>query len=224
VYLLFFVTVILGAVLSPATSGLTGGLADAAATAKSILAHEGAYRLAWALTLISTAFYVALMALFYQLFRPVSRTFALLVVFFGLVGCAVTALQSLFQIAPLVVLSGNGYLSAFDATQLQALALVFLNLKVQVGYIALVFFGGFQLALGYLIFRSTFLPRILGALIAFAGVGWLIFLSPPIAHSLLIYLEVLGFFAEAALMLWLLVRGVNVQRWQQVASGSSQDA
>jgi Domain of unknown function (DUF4386) len=92
------------------------------------------------------------------------------------------------------------------------------------GNIALVFFGVFQLFLGYLIFRSTFLPRILGALIALAGVGWLIFLSPPIPNSLLIYLEVLGFVAEAALMLWLLVRGVNVERWQQIASGSSQDA
>jgi hypothetical protein len=224
VYLLFFVTVILGAVLSPATSGLTGGLADSAATATSIMAHEGAYRVAWALTLISTAFYVALMALFYQLFKPVSRTFALLAAFFGLVGCAVTGLQSLFQIAPLVVLSGNGYLSAFDAKQLQALALVFLNLNVQLGYVALVFFGGFQLALGYLIFKSTFLPRIIGVLIALAGVGWLTFLSPPLANHLLAVLEALGVVAELSLMLWLLVRGVNVQRWQQLASGSSQVA
>ena len=115
-------------------------------------------------------------------------------------------------------------MSAFTANQLQALALMFLNLNAQVGDIALVFFGVFQLFLGYLIFRSTFLPRILGALIALAGVGWLIFLSPPIANALLIYLEVLGFVAEAALMVWLLVRGVNVQRWQQVASRSSQDA
>ena len=220
VYLLFFLTVIIGTVLSPATSGLTGGLADAAATARSITEHEGAYRLAWALTLLSTAFYVALMALFYQLFKPVSRTFALLAAFFGLVGCAVTALQSLFQIAPLVVLSGNGYLSAFDAKQLQALALVFLNLNVQLGYIALVFFGGFQLALGYLIFRSTFLPRIIGVLIAVAGAGWLTFLSPPLANNLLTVLEVLGVVSELSLMLWLLVMGVNAQRWKEQAGAA----
>ena len=224
VYLLFFLTGILGAVLTPATNGLGGVPGDAAATAHTILAHEVLYRWGWALSLISTAFYVALITLFYQLFRPVSRSHTLLATSFGLVGCAIGAFGGLFQLAPLVVLEGSPYLSAFTANQLQALALMFLNLNAQVGNIALVFFGVFQLFLGYLIFRSTFLPRILGALIALAGVGWLIFLSPTIANSLLTYLEVLGFVAEAALMLWLLVRGVNVQPWQQIASGSSQDA
>jgi hypothetical protein len=98
---------------------------------------------------------------------------------------------------------------------------MFLNLNVQAGYIALVFFGLFQLVIGYLIFRSTFLPRILGALIAFAGLGWLIFLSPPLANYLLTYLEVLGFLAEASLMLWLLVMGVNDQRWKEQASAAA---
>jgi len=73
--------------------------------------------------------------------------------------------------------------------------------------------------LGYLIFRSTFLPRILGAPIALAGVGWLIFLASPIANALLAYLEVLGFVTEAALMLWLLLFGVNGQRWAEINSG-----
>jgi Domain of unknown function (DUF4386) len=217
VYLLFFLTAVLGALVAPATSGLGGASGEAATTAHTILTHQGAYRVGWALGLISTACYVALMALFYQMFRPVSRTFALLAAFFGLVGCAVTALGSLFQLAPLIVLGDSPYLSIFDAKQVQALALLLLNLGVQVGDIALVFFGVFQLALGYLIFRSTFLPRVLGALIALAGVGWLIFLSPPLAHSLLSYLEVLGFVAEAALMLWLLVMGVNTQRWKERA-------
>jgi hypothetical protein len=73
---------------------------------------------------------------------------------------------------------------------------------------SLVFFGPYCLLIGYLVYRSTFLPRILGILMALAGVGWLIFLSPFGAH-LSIYLKVLGFVAEAALMLWLLVMGVN---------------
>ena len=79
------------------------------------------------------------------------------------------------------------------------------------------FFGVFQLFLGYLIYKSTFLPRIIGILIAVAGVGWLTFLSPPLAHYLLTVLEVVGFGAEASLMLWLLVMGVNVQRWNEKA-------
>ncbi len=111
-------------------------------------------------------------------------------------------------------------MSVFNATQVQALALLFLNLNVQVGYIALVFFGAFQIALGYLIFKSAFLPRVIGALIALAGLGWLTFLSPPQANQLLTPLEVLGIVAEASLMLWLLVMGVNSQRWpEQPAAG-----
>ncbi|HEX9095351.1 MAG TPA: DUF4386 domain-containing protein [Candidatus Dormibacteraeota bacterium] len=212
VYLLFFVTAILGAVVAPGISG-PGATGDAVATANNIMAHQPSFRIGWALDLTSTAFYVALMALFYQLFKPVSRTLALLAMVFGLVGCAVTAFGSLFQLAPLVVLGGSPSLAAFDAKQLQALALLFLNLNLQVGYIALVFFGVFQIVLGYLIFRSAFLPRIIGALIALAGLGWLTFLSPPLANQLLTPLEVLGIAAEASLMLWLLIVGVNAQRW-----------
>lgn len=221
-YLLFFLTAVLGAVLTPSTNGLGGLASDAAATANSILGHETSYRLGWALGLVSTAFYVALMALFFQLFRPVSKSFALLAAAFSLVGCAITAVGSLFQLAPLVILGGSPYLSVFTATQLQALALMFLNLNAQVGSIALVFFGVFQLLLGYLILRSTFLPRILAAPIALAGLGWLIFLSPPLANSLLTYLEVLGFVAEASLMVWLLVIGVNSQRWTERARAAGQ--
>lgn len=212
VYLLFFVTAILGAVIAPGISG-PGATGDAVTAANNILAHQPSFRIGWALDLISTAFYVALMALFYHLFKPVSRTLALLAMVFGLVGCAVTAFGSLFQLAPLVIIGGSPYLSVFDAKQVQALALLFLNLNLQVGYIALVFFGVFQIVLGYLIFQSAFLPRVIGALIALAGLGWLTFLSPPLANQLLTPLEVLGIAAEASLMLWLLVMGVNAQRW-----------
>jgi Domain of unknown function (DUF4386) len=81
---------------------------------------------------------------------------------------------------------------------------------------SLVFFGPYCLLIGYLIFRSTFLPRILGVLMMFAGLGWLLFLS-PLANHLSTYLKVLGFLAELSLCLWLLVMGVNVQRWKEQA-------
>ena len=206
-------TAILGAVLVSSV-GVSG---DAAATATNILTHESLFRLGVALGLVSTAFYVAVTALFYNLFMPVNRSVALLAAFFSLVGCGITAVGSLFQLVPFVVLGGSQYLSVFNVKQLQALALTFLNLNDQAGYIALVFFGLFDVLIGYLIFRSTFLPRILGVLMAFAGLGWLTFLSPPLAGHLLTYLEVLGFLAEAALMLWLLVVGVNVRRWKEQA-------
>ncbi|MGB2673077.1 MAG: DUF4386 domain-containing protein [Candidatus Acidiferrum sp.] len=82
---------------------------------------------------------------------------------------------------------------------------------------SLVFFGPYCFLLGYLIGRSTFLPRILGVLMMFAGVGWLIFRA-PFANHLSAYLQVLGFLAELSLCLWLLVKGVNVQPWAEQAS------
>jgi hypothetical protein len=81
---------------------------------------------------------------------------------------------------------------------------------------SLVFFGPYCLLIGYLILRSTFLPRILGVLMVLAGLGWLIFLLPR-AKGLITYVEVLGIIAEGSLMLWLLIKGVNVQRWKEQA-------
>ena len=84
----------------------------------------------------------------------------------------------------------------------------------------LLFFGPYCLLIGYLIFRSTFLPRVLGVLMALAGLGWLAFLFPAVAHKLSAYIEVLGVVAEASLMLWLLVKGVNVERWNEQAGAA----
>ncbi len=82
----------------------------------------------------------------------------------------------------------------------------------------LVFFGFYCLLIGYLIFRSTFLPRILGVLMAFGGLGWLTFLSPQLANYLSPYSMAPGVFGEGALTLWLLAMGVNAQRWKEQAS------
>ena len=82
----------------------------------------------------------------------------------------------------------------------------------------LLFFGPFCLLIGYLIFRSSFLPRILGVAMAFAGLGWLAFLLPAVPNYLSTAIKVIGFLAELSLCLWLLVMGVNVQRWKQQAS------
>ena len=219
VYLLYFLIAILSALAAPSISGLGGLSGDAATTARYIEGHVAAVQLALALGLVSTGFYVALMVLFYQLLKPVSRTLALLAMVFGLVGCAMTAVGTLFQAAPLLVLGGHAYLGPFEATQLQALALLFLNVSGQAGTVALFFFGLFQVVLGYLIVRSTFLPRVIGVLIAVAGVGWLLYLAPPVASALTTYLEVLGFVAEASFMLWLLVKGVDSARWEAQLNG-----
>jgi hypothetical protein len=157
-------------------------------------------------------------ALFYRLFKPVDKTVALLAAFLSLVGCAVQAAGSLFQIAPTIILAGDRYLGAFSAEQLQSLSLLSLNLSVQSGYINIVFFGFFDLLIGYLVFKSTFLPRVLGLFMAVAGLGWLTFLSPSLGLGLSPFVDIVGFVAEMLLMLWLLVKGVDVPRWREQAA------
>jgi len=213
VYLLYFVTAILAGFFQ---RGLVIS-GDAAATTNNILAHEALFRLGLATGLISTACYIAVTALLYELFWSVNSSLSLVAAFFSLVGCAIQAFGSLFQLAPLVVLRGNPYLSDIKIEQSRALTLVFLEMHAQAVNICLVFFGIYCLLIGYLIFRSAFLPRLLGVLMAFAGLGWLSFLSPPLANTLSPHILVLGFIAELSLCLWLLVMGVNAQRWLEQA-------
>jgi Domain of unknown function (DUF4386) len=213
VYLFYFLTAILAEVFMKGI--VVSG--DAAATANNIQAHEPLFRLGLGTGLIATAWYIALTALLYELFKPVNRSVSLVAAFFSLVGCAIQASGAVFQLAPLVISGSSADLSAFKPEQSQALALILFKLDSQAQTITLVFFGLYCLLIGWLIFKSTFLPRILGALMALAGLGWLTFLAPPLANALSPYVLVLGFLAELSLMLWLLVKGVNVQRWKQQA-------
>jgi len=137
---------------------------------------------------------------------------------FSLAGCTIQAGACTFHLAPLVILGDAPYLSVFKTEQLQALAYMFFKLYVQTYRIALVFFGFFCLLIGYLIFKSDFLPRILGVLMALAGLGWLTFLSPPFGAKYFPYLLAAGAIGEGAWALWLLVVGMNEQRWKEQAS------
>ena len=198
---------------------------DAATTATNILAHESLFRLGFVAVLVGTACYVAVTALLYALFKPVNPGLSLLAAFFSLTGCAVWALGCVFDLALFVVLGGGQYLSVFKPEQLQALALMFLKLNGQAFSIGMVFFGFYCLLIGYLIFRSTFLPRIVGMLMAFAGLGHLIgmfanFLSPAFADHLFPYILWPGLLGEGSVTLWLLVMGVNASRWKEQASAA----
>jgi len=194
---------------------------DAAATATNILAHESLFQLGFAANLIQFPCYVAVTGLFYDLFKPVNKSLSLLAAFFSLVGCAIGAVSCLFEFAPLTVLGGAPYLNVFTLEQLQALSLMFLKLYGQLFNISFVFFGFYCLLIGYLIFRSTFLPRILGVLMAIAGLGWLTFLSPALTHALSPYILAAGL-GEVSLTLWLLVAGVNAERWKEQAGAAGE--
>src|SRR5713101_8915644 len=193
---------------------------DAAATATNILTHRGLFQAGFAVYLIEMACQVAMTALFYELFKPAGKSVSLVAAFLGLTGCVVKTFARVFYIAPLFVLGGAPYLSVFSAEQLQALALLFLKVNDRGAGVALVFFGFYALLTGYLIIRSTFLPRILGVLSVLGGLGWLTFLYLPLGYRLFSYIALFGLLGAASLILWLLVFGVNEQRWKEQASAA----
>jgi hypothetical protein len=193
---------------------------NAAATAANLLGHERLLWLGYASSLIGVAFHIAWALLMYELLKPVNRTLSLLAAFVILVGCAIQALTSLFYIAPLLILQEGSSLRAFTAEELQALALMFVKLRVYSFDIYLVFFGFWCILIGYLIFRSTFLPRILGVLVAISGLGWVTYLSPQLANHLWPVIAAASALGEIPLEFWLIVMGLNVQRWKEQASAA----
>jgi uncharacterized protein DUF4386 len=119
----------------------------------------------------------------------------------------------------LPVLQGGSSFGAFTAAQLRALALMFLKLNTYAFDIYLVFFGFWCILIGFLIFNSTFLPRVLGVLLAIAGLGWMMYLVPPVANRLFSpYIVGASALGEIPLELWLIVMAVNADRWKEQAS------
>ncbi len=199
---------------------------NAAATAANILASEPLFRLGFAANFIAIAAYVGVTALLYVLLKPVNRTLSLFAAFFSLTGCIVFAANLVNHLSPLLLLEHAHYLAVFRTDQLQALALTSLRFYNQGFNISMVFFGFYCLSIGTLIFRSTFLPRILGPLLMIAGLGYLInsfaaFLSPGFATPLPFPgLLAPGIVAEGSLMLWLIVVGVNATKWKAQAGAA----
>src|ERR1700687_1180976 len=193
---------------------------NAAVTAANILGHERLFWWGFVSSLVGVVCHIAWTLLFYDLFKPVNKSLSLLAAFVMLVGCAFQALTAFFYLAPLLVLQGGSSLTAFTAPQLQALALIFLKLNALAFDIDLVFFGFWCILTGYLICRSTCLPRILGVLLAIDGLGWVTHLVPPFGRSLFPVIAVAAALAEFPLQLWLLIMGVNTQRWLEQATAA----
>ena len=185
---------------------------DAAATAAGLLSHETSFRMGIAGDLLAVVSYVVVTALFYELFKPVNRSIALTAACCSLVGCATQAFSCAFQLAPFVLLGGEPYSSVFKADQLQALAYMSLKMYGPAYKIGLVFFGLYNLLNGCLILRSTFLPRFLGVFMVIAGLPWVVFLL-PMGSKLSPFAVAPAALGEGLLLVWLLAKGVDAQKW-----------
>jgi hypothetical protein len=195
---------------------------DAAAMATAILGHPSQVHTAFAASLLVVVCYLPVPVLFYKLFKPVNDTLSLTAAFFGLAGCAVQGFACLFRIAPLIVLTSGQSLRAMSREQVQSLAYLLVKLYTPAYNISLVFFAFAFILIGCLVFKSTFLPRFLGVLAVIAGFGWMPFLWPPLAELLwprvILPLDI----GELALVLWLLIAGVNVERWHEQANAAKE--
>jgi len=185
------------------------------ATASNILASERLFRLGIVSELICAAEFIYLVWVLYRLLSGVNKTHAVLMVMWGLAFVPVMAVNVLSEVAALTLLRGADFLSFFDQPRREALAMLFLDLH-HYGYVVGWIFGPWLIHLGALIYRSGFLPRLLGVLLIAAGFGYLAESVTPL--FLPIYAKVVDRFAsiplmvgEPALILWLLIVGAKDQ-------------
>jgi hypothetical protein len=186
---------------------------DIAKTASNIMASEWLFRLSFISDMLSAVFFFLAAWALYVLLTPVNKHLALLFILLNLGGVVIQCVSAFSQFATLLILGSGDYLKAFQADQLQALAMLFLNLQSHGFIVAQIFFAAWLLPLGYLVFRSGFLPKILGILLIADFFGVLIwffqfFLFP--GYEVITYPGLaVSFIAEVSLTFWLLTKGVK---------------
>lgn len=192
---------------------------NATATANHIVASHRLWRLGIAGDLVMHICDVVLMVVLYVLLKPVNRNLALMAVLFNLIQTAVLVANKMNLLMPLFFLGEDEYLKVFNSEQLQALS--YLSIKAHsYGFgIGLIFFGCECLIIGYLIYRSGYFPRLIGILMVIAGLSYLgnsfiLILAPAYANVAFPILLALAFPAELSLCLWLLIKGVALEKWQ----------
>jgi hypothetical protein len=198
---------------------------DAIATANNIMASESLFRAGIVSYLVIFLSEIVLSVLLYVLLKPVSKTLSLIAMVFRLAMTTIHGINLLNQFFALLLLSGSGYLAVFETDQLHALALLFLNAHELGWSIGIVFFSLHVFLLGYLVYKSGYFPRILGVLLIFASLAYLI---DSLAILLLPNYEVTPVFiaipiaaAELLFPLWLLIKGVDVEQWEKRALESA---
>jgi hypothetical protein len=195
---------------------------DAATTANNVVAHNSMFRLGFAAYLVEAMCDITLSLIFYMLLKPVRKDLALLAAFFGLVSTAVFAGAELFFFASTFILGGAEFLKPFSPDQVNALGLLSLKFYGYGAGIFMAFYGTAAVIRGYLIYRSGYLPRLLGVLLALAGLGFIVrnfvlVLAPAYASDLLLAPMSL---AGLSLAVWFLVKGIDASKWEARARGA----
>jgi hypothetical protein len=193
---------------------------DALATAHNIMGSEFLFRCGVAGDLIMHITDVPMAVIFYVLLKPVSKDLSLLAALFGMLQTAILCANKLNLVTVPLLLGGSNYLKAFDPNQLQALAQLSLVLHENGFGVGLIFFGVSCLVTAYLMFRSGYFPRFLGILQGMAGVCYLInsfalLLVPAFEKKMVPAILLPAFLGELGTCLWLLVKGVNLLKWDE---------
>jgi hypothetical protein len=193
---------------------------DATATASNIIASESLFRFGIVGNLFTFIANIFLALALYQLLKVVSKNLASLMVIFFLIGIPIAMLNELNQLAVLQLLSGADYLKAYPTDQLQTLAYLLLRLHSHGLLMAHIFFGLWLFPMGYLVFKSSFIPKIVGVLLVIAGLGYLV---QSFAVFLGYNVDIILFtgWGELVFLLWLLIKGVNVEQWKKRALESA---
>jgi len=197
---------------------------DATTTANNIMASESLFRLGIVSDAVVFLIEIVLSVLLYILIKPVSKTLSLVVAFSRLAMTIIQGINLLNSFFALLLLSGAGYLTVFEPAQLNALVLLFLNAHQSVVLIWGLSFGLHLFVLGYLVYRSGYIPKIVGVFLVVAS---LCYLTQSFGKILLPnYEEIFTLvgtlsIVEIALPLWLLIKGVNVERWEKRALESA---
>jgi hypothetical protein len=192
---------------------------DAGTTAINILAHRNLYLSAVAVYLVEMALSVATTALFYVLLKPAGRSLALVTLCLGMTACVIKTVGRVLFAAPLYVL-GSTRFHALGPETLNDVSLLLLLVNDHAAGIAMAFFGFQSLLAGWLMLRATFLPRVLGVLSIVGGLAWLTHVWPPLGYRLGVYGLLVGVVGVLVQIFWLLVFGVNEQRWHEQARAS----
>jgi hypothetical protein len=182
---------------------------DAIATANNVRGSEWQFNLGFVSDLIHQVIFIFYVLVLYKLLKPVNKNQAVLMVILALVGIPIAMLNQLNQLAALLLLSGSDYLATFQADQWGALVTLLLDLFDNGIHIAQIFWGLWLLPFGYLVYRSGYIPRILGILLIIAGMGYLIDVVTFFLFPNLPPIALFTWWGELLIALWLLIKGVK---------------